>query len=73
MKGTNFNNCENNLELFHMNRLVQTKIKQTLGRVGYQVLRDGSLNIQGPNKPDLSNTETVKVFENIESSYKQEP
>lgn len=57
MKGTIFNRCELPNELFNANRLVKTKIKQTLGRVGYLMLRDGTLEIKGENKPELNSQE----------------
>ena len=54
LRGTIFTRCELPNELFNSNRLVKTKIKQMLGRVGFLMLRDGSLEIKGANCPDLT-------------------
>lgn len=57
MKGTNFTKCSTPLELFNENRLVKTKIKQVLGRVGYLMLRDGTLIINGDKDKLLQTNE----------------
>ena len=52
-KGTVFEKCSLPYELFNMNRMVKLNIKQMLSRLGFLVLRDGSLETQGKNKPEL--------------------
>ena len=69
LKGTIFSQCELPNELFNANRLVKTKIKQTLGRVGYLMLRDGTLELKGENKPELSTQEIQEILLDFESNY----
>ena len=69
MKGTIFSQCELPNELFNANRLVKTKIKQTLGRVGYLMLRDGTIELKGENKPELSTQEIQDILLDFESNY----
>lgn len=51
IKGTLFQKCQIPSELFHVNRLVKNKIKAITGRLGYLMLRDGSIEIKGENIP----------------------
>ena len=54
--------------------MAKMKIKQVLGRVGYLMLRDGTLMINGEkNKPDLANKDTVEVLKELESAIKSDP
>ena len=43
----------NKVKLFNVNRLIKNKIKSITGRLGYLMLRDGSIEIKGKNLPDL--------------------
>lgn len=74
MKGTLFSKCSDSHELFNTNRMAKMKIKQVLGRVGYLMLRDGSMMINGEkNRPDLANDDTVKVLRDMESAIEGDP
>ena len=71
MKGTLFSKCDTPHDLFNTHRLVKTKLKQTLGRLGYLMLRDSTLMVKG-NLPNFAGDDTVEVLRHIERSYKQE-
>ena len=60
-KGTLFNKCEIPYELFHLNRRTKLSIKQELSRLGYLTLRDGSLEVEGENKPECKNLKNVAL------------
>ena len=49
--------------------MVKTKIKQYLGRVGYLMLRDGSLEVKGNNKPELATKENAEMLVDLESTF----
>lgn len=42
-------------------------IKQMLSRLGFLILRDGTFEIQGKNKPELA--EFKKILQNLEMDY----
>ena len=69
LKGTIFTKCELPNEVFNANRLIKTKIKQSLARVGYLMLRDGTLEVKGENKPDLAVPEIANVLQELESEF----
>ena len=68
MRGTLFSKCTLPSELINAHRLVKTKIKQVLGRVGFLMLRDGSLEVKG-NKPELNTHVVQGILQNLESAY----
>ena len=52
-KGTPLENCQLPYELFNVNRMIKMNSKQMLSRMGFLTLRDGTLEIQGKNKPEI--------------------
>ena len=69
VKGTMFSKCQIPSELFHINRLVKNKIKAVTGRLGYLMLRDGTIEIKGDNIPQLADN-TREVVVDLEEEYK---
>ena len=63
-KGTVFAECVLPYDVFHMNRRTKNTVNQALSRVGFLMLRDGSLQIEdstGHKKPELTfSAEVVK-------------
>lgn len=68
MRGTIFSKCTMPRELINAHRLVKTKMKQVLGRVGFLMLRDGSLEVKG-NKPELNTNVVQGIIQDLESAY----
>jgi hypothetical protein len=54
VNGSLFTKCDLPIELFNTNRLAKSKMKQTLARLGFLMLRDGTLEIKGQNVPVLN-------------------
>jgi len=69
MKGTIFTKCQLPSELFNAERIVKTKIKQYLSRIGYLMLRDGTIEVKGTKKPDLGTKETIELLGDLESRF----
>ena len=57
-KGTPFHKCDIPYDVFNIGRRTKIFIKQQLSRVGFLVLRDGTIEVKDPSekKPDLSNS-----------------
>jgi len=53
IKGGAFEKCELPYEIFNVNRMVKMNIKQMLSRLGFLTLRDGTIEVQGKNRPEL--------------------
>ena len=49
--------------------MAKTKIKQYLGRVGYLMLRDGTLEIKGNNRPVMESKELSELLAELEACY----
>ena len=60
-KGTAFHNCEIPYDVFHMGRRTKLSIKQSLSRLGFLMLRDGSLEVKDTHdkKPELVNAAEI--------------
>ena len=74
-KGTPFHSCQIPYDVFHMQRRTKLTIKQQLSRMGFLMLRDGSLEVQGDAKPEIKDVEEILLemsnqFE-ISSTYKK--
>ena len=68
---TSFAKCQLPIELFNVNRMVKTKIKQSLGRVGYLMLRDGTIELKGDTSHlDL---ECAEILQDLETNFELEP
>ena len=67
MSKTPFSDCELPIDLFNTNRLVKNHIKNVLGRVGYLMLRDGTLEIKGTKVPQLNTSEVQQIVGDMEA------
>jgi hypothetical protein len=56
-KGTIFDKCSLPYEVFHLQRRTQLNIKQVLSRIGFLVLRDGSLEVKTSNSKNVEDNE----------------
>ncbi len=66
LKGSAFENCQLPSELFNVNRMVKMNMKQMLSRLGFLTLRDGTIEVQGKNKPE------IPIFKQILGSLEQD-
>ena len=66
-KGTLFEKCALPSEIFNVNRMAKNSVKQTLSRLGFLVLRDGSIDISEKNRPELP--ELKSIIADLESQY----
>jgi hypothetical protein len=64
-KGTVFEKCQLPYELFNVNRMIKMNAKQMLSRLGFLTLRDGTLEIKGENKPELSEMKSILINEEL--------
>ena len=58
-KGTPFHTCEIPYDVFHMQRRTKLTIKQHLSKMGFLMLRDGSLEVKGDTKPEIKDVEQI--------------
>ena len=68
MKTTPFGKCELPIEVFNTERIVKTKIRQILGRVGFLMLRDGTLEVKGRAVPNLATSEVKEILDDRENA-----
>jgi hypothetical protein len=59
VKGSAFEGCQLPVELFNVNRMVKMNVKQMLSRLGFLTLRDGTVEVEGKNKPELPNFKNI--------------
>ena len=71
-KGTPFQGCSIPYEVFHMNRRTKLTVKQSLSRLGFLMLRDGSLLVKDSHdkKPELVDAE--KLVSTMVSEFQME-
>ena len=60
-KGTPFHACEIPYEVFHIQRRTKLTIKQCLSKMGFLMLRDGSLEVKGDKKPEIKEIEEIML------------
>lgn len=58
-KGTPFHTCEIPYDVFHMQRRTKLTIKQYLSKMGFLMLRDGTLEVKGDSKPEIKDVEEI--------------
>eukprot|EP00347_Sterkiella_histriomuscorum_P005933 403354707 len=66
-KGTVFEKCALPRELFNVNRMVKMNYKQAMSRFGFLALRDGSLELNPKNRPEV--VDMKKILLDYEQDY----
>ena len=56
-KGTPFHDCKIPYDVFHVHRKTKLTIKQKLSKMGFLMLRDGSLEVKGEKKPEIKDVD----------------
>jgi hypothetical protein len=70
-KGTLFEKCSLPYELFNVNRMVKMNSKQMLSRMGFLALRDGSIELQAKNKPEVADLKQILTAQSLEYELPQ--